>query len=77
MSTPRRALVLVDVQQQYFSGLLEVQYPPHEQSLPQTTAAIDAATDAGVPIVVVQHSAGEGCSCVFPWHARIRPPPGD
>jgi nicotinamidase-related amidase len=59
MTNPRRALVLVDVQQQYFSGLLEIQYPPHEQSLPQITAAIDAATTAGLPIAVIQHTAGE------------------
>lgn len=66
MSTPRRALVLVDIQQQYFSGLLEIQYPPHEQSLPQITAAIDAATAAGIPIAVVQHTAGEGAPVFAP-----------
>ncbi|MBG6226249.1 nicotinamidase-related amidase [Arthrobacter sp. CAN_A2] len=66
MSTPRRALVLVDIQQQYFSGLLEIQYPPHEQSLPRITAAIDAATAAGIPIVVVQHRAGEGAPVFAP-----------
>ncbi|MHA7283897.1 isochorismatase family protein [Arthrobacter sp. TMS2-4] len=66
MSTPQRALVLVDVQQQYFSGLLEIQYPPHEQSLPRITAAIDAATAAGIPIVVVQHTAGEGALVFAP-----------
>jgi nicotinamidase-related amidase len=58
MTTPNRALVLVDVQQQYFSGPLEIQYPAHTDSLPRITAAIDAATEAGVPVVVVQHSGG-------------------
>ncbi len=66
MNTPRRALVLVDIQQQYFDGLLEIQYPPHEQSLPRITAALDAATAAGIPIVVVQHSAGEGAPVFAP-----------
>ncbi|WP_026531989.1 isochorismatase family protein [Arthrobacter sp. H41] len=66
MSNPRRALVLVDVQQQYFSGLLEIQYPPHEQSLPQIAAAIDAATAAGMPIAVIQHTAGEGAPVFAP-----------
>ncbi|MBG6217752.1 nicotinamidase-related amidase [Arthrobacter sp. CAN_A6] len=66
MSNPRRALVLVDVQQQYFSGLLEIQDPPHEQSLPQITAAIDAATAAGIPIAVIQHTAGEGAPVFAP-----------
>lgn len=59
MSSPRRALILVDVQQEYFSGPLEIQYPAHADSLPKITAAIDAATTAGVPILVVQHDAGD------------------
>lgn len=59
MSSPRRALIVVDVQQEYFGGLLEIQYPPHADSLPRITAAIDAATAAGVPVVAVQHTAGD------------------
>lgn len=66
MGTSQRALVLVDIQQQYFGGFLEIQYPPHGQSLPRITAAIDAATAAGIPIVVVQHSAGEGAPVFAP-----------
>ena len=58
MSTPRRALILIDVQQQYFSGPLEIQYPPHQESLPTIARAIDAATAAGIPVAVIQHSAG-------------------
>lgn len=59
MNSPRRALVLVDVQQQYFAGPLEIQYPHHKESLPMIGRAIDAATAAGMPIVAVQHTAGE------------------
>ncbi|POH64560.1 MULTISPECIES: isochorismatase family protein [Cryobacterium] len=59
MNTPRRALILVDVQQEYFSGPLEIQFPAHADSLPRITAAIDAATAAGIPIAVIQHSAGD------------------
>ncbi|WP_328474491.1 isochorismatase family protein [Actinoplanes sp. NBC_00393] len=59
MTTPRRALILVDVQQVYFGGPLEIQYPPHAASLPQITRAIDAATAAGVPVVAVQHTMGD------------------
>jgi nicotinamidase-related amidase len=66
MATPRRALVLVDVQQQYFSGIFEIQYPPHEQSLPRIAAAIDVATAAGIPVAVIQHSAGEGAPVFAP-----------
>lgn len=66
MSTPRRALVLVDVQQQYFAGPLEIQYPPHQQSLPRIAAAVDAAADAGIPVAVIQHTAGEGAPVFAP-----------
>lgn len=66
MSTPRRALILVDVQQEYFEGPLEIQYPPHADSLPRITAAIDAATSAGIPVAVIQHTAGEGAPIFNP-----------
>lgn len=71
MATPRRALVLVDVQQQYFGGILEIQYPPHQQSLPRIAAAIDAATAAGIPIAVIQHTAGEGAPVFAPGSAEF------
>lgn len=66
MSTPRRALVLVDVQQQYFSGPLEIQYPPHQESLPMIVRAIDTAAAAGIPVAAIQHSAGEGAPVFAP-----------
>jgi nicotinamidase-related amidase len=59
MTTPRRALILVDVQQEYFGGPLEIRYPAHTESLPRILAAIDAATAANVPIAAIQHSGGE------------------
>jgi hypothetical protein len=37
------AVTLIDVPQQYFSGSLEIQYPPHQESLPNIAKAIDAA----------------------------------
>jgi nicotinamidase-related amidase len=66
MSTPRRALILIDVQNQYFGGTLEIQYPPHQESLPMIAKAVDAATAAGIPIAVIQHSAGEGAPVFAP-----------
>lgn len=66
MSTPRRALILIDVQQQYFGGPLEIQYPPHQESLPTIARAVDAATAAGIPIAAIQHSAGEGAPVFAP-----------
>jgi nicotinamidase-related amidase len=66
MTSPRRALVLVDVQQEYFGGPLEIQHPPHTESLPRIVAALDAATAAGVPVVAVQHTAGQGAPVFDP-----------
>ncbi|NRG40718.1 isochorismatase family protein [Rathayibacter sp. VKM Ac-2835] len=66
MTAPRRALILVDVQQEYFAGPLEIRYPPHASSLPAITTALDAATAAGLPIAAVQHSSGEGAPVFAP-----------
>lgn len=66
MSTPRRALILVDVQQEYFEGPLEIQYPPHTESLPRILAAIDAANSDGIPVAVVQHTSGDAAPVFNP-----------
>lgn len=55
MTSPNRALVLVDIQNEYFSGPLEIQHPPHEDSLKNVLRLIDGAEAASLPIVVVQH----------------------
>lgn len=56
MPTPKRALVVIDVQNDYFDGPLQIQYPPREKSLSNITEAIDTATANGLPIVAVQHT---------------------
>jgi nicotinamidase-related amidase len=53
---PRRALVVIDVQMEYFNGGLLIEYPPVAQTLPNIARAMDAARAAGIPTVVVQHS---------------------
>ncbi|RNM11903.1 isochorismatase family protein [Nocardioides pocheonensis] len=60
MSTPRRALIVIDVQQEYFDGILQVQYPPREESLRNILSALDVAREHDVPVVVVQHELTEG-----------------
>jgi nicotinamidase-related amidase len=60
MSNPRRALVVVDVQQEYFDGPLQIQHPPREESLANIARAIDVATEHDLPVVVVQHEYPEG-----------------
>ena len=55
VSYPRRALLVIDVQNEYVSGALPIAYPPLTTSLPNIGAAMDAAAAAGVPVIVVQH----------------------
>jgi nicotinamidase-related amidase len=58
MSTsPRRALLVIDVQNEYVSGKLRIAYPPVDGALDRIGRAMDAARAAGLPIVVVQNSA--------------------
>lgn len=59
MSTPKRALVVIDVQYEYVTGALPIQYPPLDVSLPNIASAMDAATAEGIPIVVVRQTAPE------------------
>ncbi|WP_020655158.1 cysteine hydrolase family protein [Massilia niastensis] len=60
MSTPRRALLVIDVQNEYFDGNMPIEYPPVAESLPNIVRAIEAARTHGVPVVMVQHDTPEG-----------------
>jgi len=55
MTIPHRALIIIDAQQEYFLGRLPIQHPDREQSIDRIRDAIDAAEDAGIPTVIVQH----------------------
>lgn len=57
--TPRRALIVVDVQQEYFDGPLQIQYPPREESLANILSAVKVARANDLPVVVVQHRMPE------------------
>ena len=56
-ANPRRALVVIDVQNEYVSGDLPIEFPPIDTSLANIGRAMDAARAAGVPVVVVQNFA--------------------
>ena len=56
---PKRALIVIDVQNEYFDGALPITDPPTGTSLANIGRAMDAARAAGVPVIVVQH-ADEG-----------------
>lgn len=57
MATPRRALIVIDVQNEYVTGDLPIEYPDVQTSLANIGRAMDAARAAGVPVVVVQNFA--------------------
>ena len=54
---PRRALLVIDVQNEYVTGNLPIEYPDVNVSLANIGRAIDAANQHGVPVVVVQNMA--------------------
>ena len=51
----KRALLVIDVQNEYFTGKLPVSYP--QGSLDKILQAMDSAHAHGVPVVVVRHAA--------------------
>lgn len=57
MNAPQRALILIDVQNEYVTGNLPIEYPPVQSSLAQIAKAGAAAAAAGIPIVLVQQNA--------------------
>ncbi|MBI5556444.1 MAG: cysteine hydrolase [Deltaproteobacteria bacterium] len=58
-----RALLVIDVQNEYFSGKLPVSYPPG--SLDNILKAMDVAAAKQIPVVVIQHAARAENSPVF------------
>jgi nicotinamidase-related amidase len=59
----KRALLVIDVQNEYFTGKLPISYPAG--SLDNILQAMDAASAAGGPVVVFQHSAPQPDSATF------------
>jgi nicotinamidase-related amidase len=61
---PRRALIVIDVQNEYVNGALPIAHPPLDTSLPNIAAALAAASESDVSVVLVQH-VDEADSPVF------------
>ena len=59
----KRALLVIDVQNEYFSGKLPVSYPPG--SLENILKAMETASRRGLPVVVIQHTSNVPQSPVF------------
>ena len=60
---PKRALLVIDVQNEYFTGNLPITYPTG--SLANVLSAVDAARDHGVPVVTIQHASPQPDAALF------------
>lgn len=60
MASPRRALVVIDVQQEYFEGPMEVAHPPRLDSLANIVSAMKTAAKNQIPVIAVQHVMPKG-----------------
>ncbi|MCF8043351.1 MAG: cysteine hydrolase [Desulfarculaceae bacterium] len=58
-----RALLVIDVQMEYFSGMLPISHPAG--SLERILEAMDAAATHKMPVVVIQHQAATPDAPVF------------
>lgn len=56
----KRALLVIDVQNEYVTGSLKICHPDLMTSIPNIEVAMDAAADHGVGLVIVQHIEDEG-----------------
>lgn len=59
----KRALLVIDVQNEYFTGKLPVSYP--KDSFNNILRAIDHANELNIPIVIIQHTAPQKDSKTF------------
>jgi nicotinamidase-related amidase len=62
-ANPKRALLVIDVQNEYFMGKLPITYP--SGSLTNLLCAMDAARAHGLPVVAVQHASPQSDAAVF------------
>lgn len=56
----KRALIVIDVQNEYVTGNLPIEYPDVQASLKHIGRAIDAAHAHNIPVIVVQNTAPAG-----------------
>src|SRR6218665_1419535 len=56
---PKRALIVIDVQNEYVTGNLRIEHPPIDHSLANFGRAMDAASAAGIPVIAIEHLAPE------------------
>ncbi len=54
----KRALLVIDVQNEYFKGDLKIRYPEHSHE--NIVKCVSAAKNEGIPVVFVQHTSKGG-----------------
>jgi nicotinamidase-related amidase len=62
-TNPKRALLVIDAQNEYFTGKLPISYPAG--SLSNVLIAMDAASAKGQSVVVIQHASPQPDAAVF------------
>ena len=55
LETARRALIVIDVQNDYDGGALPIEHPPFAQTVHNVARAMDAARAAGIKVVVIRN----------------------
>jgi nicotinamidase-related amidase len=60
------ALIVIDVQEEYFSGKLPIVSSDRMESLRRIGDAMDAASSSGVPVIVVRHTSKPGSGVFDP-----------
>jgi nicotinamidase-related amidase len=59
----KRALLVIDVQNEYFTGRLPVTHPPG--SLENIVKAMEHARKKGIPVIIIQHTSPQKETAVF------------
>jgi nicotinamidase-related amidase len=59
----KRALLVIDVQNEYFSGKMPVTYPAG--SLNNIVKAMEGANQKGIPVIIIQHTEPQKDSDIF------------
>ena len=59
----KRALLVIDVQNEYFTGRMPVSYPAG--SFDNILKAVDAAKQAQIPVILIRHGSPQPDATVF------------
>ncbi len=51
----KRALLVIDVQNEYITGKLPISYPPN--SFSNILKVVDAANEKNIPVILIQHTS--------------------